>query len=731
MTFEGIVEVTSVFPGPIGGCAFWAKAEGKKRSSPFKVKYNVGIRNPRPGEIWEVKGQVRDYDQYNKQVVVHSANFKGLPTDHYVTRFLGVHPNFRGFGFGEKSAIKLVADIGAPELVKLLNNSDWKSISDARISESKAQRICEEWHDLKEETDLATFLCENKLDAELARQIIRLCKFDTVERLKRNPYALVALSNSEPKTLKTIATVAKAQRIESTDERALIGCVEFAMYKELKYGHTITELSTATAHIKTYLEMIGSTKSAKTAIKVALASKVVCVFEGDGVTYLQAISLAYIEQSVEKSLASLHKIQIQDDLLSSQKQLSTRIEQYSVEHESVHGWGLVEKQCQAVEMALTNRVSLLSGYGGTGKTAVLKAIYDLAQEMGVVVHVAALAGKAANRAKQSIRAEDDKVSTIHTMIKLMEGGSRFGVDICSDPLLIIDESSMIDISLICKLIKLFQGNPFRLLLVGDSAQLPPIGFGLFWHKLVESNAPHTRLTQVHRMLAGSALHQCAMKIRNGEIHKLPVYQGEKEGVYLMPHVADYVTAIVKLRKIFGNCMVLTSYASNRFKSSTKTLNPLVQTRVNPLREGEFLMRIGTTRLHKRDPVLATKNVHSMGIFNGMTGIVKTIECLDGKVTCHVKFDDEPMVNILSQEDCWEIGLRLAYLITIHKSQGSEYDNCAILMDSPHLERSGIYTALTRTKKLCILIGTNEQYNNAIRRPPSYEAIRSGFAPVFE
>jgi exodeoxyribonuclease V alpha subunit len=74
---------------------------------------------------------------------------------------------------------------------------------------------------------------------------------------------------------------------------------------------------------------------------------------------------------------------------------------------------------------------------------------------------------------------------------------------------------------------------------------------------------------------------------------------------------------------------------------------------------------------------------------------------------------------------------LAYLIIIHKSQGSEYDNCAILMDSNYLERIGIYTALTRTKKLCILIGTNEQYNNAIRREPSYAGIRSEFCPEFE
>jgi exodeoxyribonuclease V alpha subunit len=118
----------------------------------------------------------------------------------------------------------------------------------------------------------------------------------------------------------------------------------------------------------------------------------------------------------------------------------------------------------------------------------------------------------------------------------------------------------------------------------------------------------------------------------------------------------------------------------------------------------------------------------------MTGKVLSIEYesenFSGSACCRVQFDDIDEVLFLTRENCWEIGLQLAYLITIHKSQGSEYNECAIIIDSKRLERSGIYTALTRTKKLCILIGTNMQYNAAIMRPPSYKSIQSGFAPVF-
>jgi exodeoxyribonuclease V alpha subunit len=338
-----MVEITNVFPGPIGGCIFWGIAEGKKRSSPFKVSKKVGIRNPAIGERWHVKGQIRPYDQYNKQVAVHSAKFQGLPTDGYIARFLGVHPKFRGFDFGPKKAKKLVKDIGVSELIKLLNSGDWKAIADV-IIDSQAQRICEGWHDLKEETELVIFLSENKLDADLARQIIRLCKFDTVERLKRNPYALVALSNSKMQTLMTISAVAKSQGINAEDERALIGSVEFALYQELELGHTMTELAMATEAIKACLDMIGSEKHPEIAIQVALAAKAICILEEDETIYLQPISLAYIEQSVEKALTSLHKIPMQDDLFATRDLMPARIEQYSIEHKKNHGWGLVAKQ---------------------------------------------------------------------------------------------------------------------------------------------------------------------------------------------------------------------------------------------------------------------------------------------------------------------------------------------------------------------------------------------------
>src|SRR5690606_12155698 len=124
-----------------------------------------------------------------------------------------------------------------------------------------------------------------------------------------------------------------------------------------------------------------------------------------------------------------------------------------------------------------------------------------------------------------------------------------------DPLIIIDEASMIDMSLICNLLRTLEGKNFRMLLVGDTAQLPPIGFGLFYHKLVNSDAPQTKLTQVHRQADGSPLHEAAMAIRAKTSHNLLMYEGQAEGIYLLDSGDNAKESVVKLRSDI-NCMVL-------------------------------------------------------------------------------------------------------------------------------------------------------------------------------
>lgn len=724
MSFEAVVEVTSTFPSPLGGAIFKGLPVGERKAVSFRAARWVVSRIPETGEYWKIEGVIEPSREYGNVVIVKNAFLNELPASTFIGRLLKNHPAFRGFYFGKAKVDKLLTNIGDFALVGILNNDNHKALMDAGLNESLAIRVCERWAELKEETEVATFLSENKLDSALANQILRLCKYNTVARLKRNPFSLVALSKSTDKHFKTIWSVAKKLNISPDDERSIIGCVEIAFYRELERGNTIVEVDVAKDLVAKYLKIISSVISPSKALAMALEQKAICVLEQDNSTFLQLLSTAYIEQFVETALVKLSKKSLTKNLCSiNDKALVQRIKDYSEQLHVNLGYRLNEKQQKAVFMALTQRVSTLSGFGGTGKTTVLQAISDLAKTILVPIHVAALAGKAANRASQSI---GEDATTIHTLISKIRDDS---ISLKNDPLIVIDESSMVDISLACSLLRAFGNRGVRLLFVGDTAQLPPIGFGLFYHRLVETDISQTSLTEVYRQAEGSQLHTVAMNIRASKVHNLVQYDGQEEGVYLLDPGNDPRKTLIHLRRGI-DCSILTPYSSSRYETSTMNLNPRIQVMINRPDESKQSIALGNTIIGVGDPVIATKNCHEIGVFNGMSGIAVKIETVNNKVNCWVKFEGKDKALRLTKEYSWEVGLQLAYAITIHKSQGSEYDNCAIVIGSPLIENSAIYTAVTRTKKLCIIVGTQEQYNDAILRPARYKTIRSGFMPNF-
>ncbi|MDW7644813.1 MAG: AAA family ATPase [Desulfuromonadales bacterium] len=720
MRISEIVEVRNVWPSPFGGAMFKCVKAGGSRLFLCKAGYNVLARIPKESEFWKITGDMT-YTQENGVVCnVISAVVTGLPSDKYVGGLLKTHDAFRGFDFGLKKIDRLLDATADSDLVDMLNSGDWQSISNTGLSEKISKRVCEEWGKLKEERDLATFLHDHQLDSSLASKVIKMCSRNPMERLKNNPFSLLALSNATIRNLQDIAGIASRLGIDENDDRTLVGLVEFALYEALEDGSTIVEVDALRARISELSKLVGTTLPPDAAICAALKIKAVCVFTEDGKYFIQLIGVAYIEQSVEKKLSWLQKQPMQLRLKElSGGTLTEKVSAYNKRLRNSEGYSLTNQQCDAVEMALSNRLSLLSGFGGTGKTTVLKAIVELAEEFEIPVHVCALAGKAADRARQSINRE---TFTIHGLIyEIIKSNGK--VNKGSDPLIIIDESSMVDISLVRKFLSSFGDSPFKVLLVGDTAQLAPIGFGLFWHEMVKSDVPKVHLTKVHRQLAGSPLHNAAMHIREGQIHALEKYSGQEEGIYLLGSIGDPRVAIRDLMREV-DAVTLTSYSSDRIAGSSSQLNAYLQGELNSKRG--VSMGLATIALKTGDPVIATINNQALGIYNGMAGFVKSIVIDgDGTMGCNIKFDDRSSEILLSRDECFEVGLDLGYAITIHKSQGSEYESCIVCL-SKNLERSAIYTAVTRTKKLCIIVGTQQQYNDAVRGEPRYEQIQCGF-----
>jgi exodeoxyribonuclease V alpha subunit len=724
MTFESVVEICSTFPSPLGGAVFKGIPYGERKAKSFRAARWVVSRIPVAGEFWKVEGDIELSVKYGDVVIVKNAFLNELPASTYIGKLLKNHPAFRGFYFGKAKVDKLLSGIGDFALVDLLNKSDYKAVMDGGLSESLSIKVCDTWSELKEETEVATFLSENKLDSALANRILRLCRYDTVARLKRNPFALIALSKSTTRNFKTIWSVAKKLNISPNDERTTIGCVELAFYKELERGNTIVDIERAKFLVENTLKIVTSSVKPEKALTLALENKTICVLDQTGLTYLQLISTAFIEQYVENTLTDLNKKELVKNVFTlDDEQLKSRIKEYNDQLFLEHGYRLNAKQMQAVFMALTQRVSILSGFGGTGKTTVLRAISDLAKTILLPVHVAALAGKAANRASQST---GEEATTIHTLINQIK---RESIYIDSEPLIIIDESSMVDISLACSLLRVFGGNNVRLLFVGDTAQLPPIGFGLFYHRLVETSINQTELTDVQRQLTGSQLHSVAMAIRSSETQRLSSFTGQASGVYLLQPENGIRRTLIKLRRDI-DCVILTPYSNSKYETSTASLNPRIQSMINRPDESRPSLALGNTIINENDPVMVTKNSHELGVFNGMTGVVTKVETINSSIKCWVRFEGQKNSLQLSKESCWEVGLQLAYAMTIHKSQGSEYDVCVIVLGSPLIENSALYTAVTRTKKLCILVGTQQQYDEAIKRPARHKTINCGFMPKF-
>lgn len=726
MTFESVVEVKGAWHSPLGGAVFKATPVGKKRQCSFRAARWTISRTPAIGEFWKIKGDVQECSKYGDVIIVKDAFLHKLPSFNYLGNFLKSHSAFRGFYFGKAKIDALLKEVGEYALIGILNKANYLALVDGGLKEPVAQRLCEAWSGIKEETEVATFLSEHKLESSLAKKIVRLCKYNTVARLKRNPYSLLALSNANKRTFRTIFRVATKLGISPNDERALVGCVDYAMYSELDKSNTLVELDFLRELVGITLGWIKSDACQDDAIKLALEHKSICVFESQGVVYLQSLGAAYIEQFVEERLVELQQTPLTSNVFTeTESGLLERLEHYNIELEKKEGYPLNQKQKDAVIMALTNRVSVLTGFGGTGKTTCLKAIVDIAKTQLQQVVVAALAGKAANRASQSI---GDSAFTIHSLINSIKHKDGL-VALDSDPLIILDESSMIDISLICTFLKLFEKRNVRFLFVGDTAQLSPIGFGLFFHRLVETNVAQVRLTETHRQLHGSPLHRIAMSIRNNEVTPLAAFEGQASGVYLLTPEKNAYLSLIELRRDM-ECVILTPYSSGNFEASTTKLNPSIQSMINRLDETKPSLALGNTIIGVGDPVLATKNKGKEGIFNGMTGIVTAVQLVDNEMAVTILFDGRAKSVELTKDQCWEVGLQLAYAITIHKSQGSEYDVCAIVLGSPFIENSAIYTAVTRTKRLCILVGTQEQYNEAVTRPARYTTIKSGFNPSF-
>lgn len=671
------------------------------------------------GENIEAHGSYTDHPTYGRQFAVKSFEEKAPKDEMAIERYLG------------SGAIKGVGIALAARIVRRFKSDTFRIIEEEPerlaevkgISERKAMEIADQVNAKRDLRQAMIFLQQYGISTTLAVKIYNTYGQEIYGILKENPYRMA--DDVEGVGFRTADEIASRVGIRTDSDFRIRSGIQYALLQASNEGHTYLPMLELTQRASNLLQ-IEPEYIEKHYMNLAMDRKII-MRQVDDTTQIYASSFFYMEANTATMLKQLNAsfdvpdIEIEERLRQIEKQTKMDLDEHQVE---------------AVKEAVRNGLLVITGGPGTGKTTTINTIIRYFELEGMDIFLAAPTGRAAKRMSETTGFE---ARTIHRMLELnggMEGNAGFERNE-QNPLetdvIIIDEMSMVDISLMYSLLKAIAAGT-RLILVGDVNQLPSVGPGSVLKDIIDSNEFHTvKLTKIFRQASTSDIIVNAHKINRGE----PVSLDNKsmDFFFLKRYEADKIINVTlqlikqKLPKFVGaseyDIQVLTPMRKGLL--GVERLNGILQMYLNPADQRKREKEHGSTIFREGDKVMQTKNNYQLeweirskyglcidkgtGIFNGDMGIIEEIN--DFAETMTVSFDEGRMVEYpykLLDE------LELAYAVTIHKSQGSEYPAVVIpLLSGPRMlmNRNLLYTAVTRAKKCVTIVGNDTTFNQMI------------------
>ncbi|HPU41784.1 MAG TPA: ATP-dependent RecD-like DNA helicase [Acetivibrio clariflavus] len=688
---SGVVERITYVNEENGFCVIKIKSHGF--SDLVTVVGNLAAVNV--GSTLKLKGNWKFDSKYGRQ-------FNAIDYQETVPATIAGIEKYLGSGL-----IKGIGPVYARRIVKHFKEDTLRVIEEnpdallevEGIGQKRVDMIKKAWAEQKEIKNVMLFLQSNGVSTAYAVKIYKTYGNESINIVKSNPFRLA--DDIWGIGFKTADKIAQQLGFEKNSfERCKSGII-YVLNELSNDGHCYLKREQLVAEA---VKMLEAEESLVNATLDRMIEEKIVIFDEDNAVYLPA--LYYCETGVAKRIREILSEKSKISAINIDRIVTRIQEEYNISYDEV--------QLEAIRTAAASKFMVLTGGPGTGKTTTTLAIIKVYQKMGLKVLLAAPTGRAAKRMSETTGME---AKTIHRLLefKPAEGYQKNSENPLDCDVLIIDETSMVDIVLMYNLLKAV-ANETIVILVGDVDQLPSVGAGNVLKDIIDSGIVKViKLTRIFRQALGSVIITNAHRINKGE---MPILKGGRNSDFFYiqeeepTKIAETIKSLCSKRlpdyyKVDPINDIQVLCPMQRGEVGAQNLNNILQEALNP---GDVTIKYGGTIYRLKDKVMQVKNNYDKNVFNGDIGIISRIDMEDKTVT--INFDGNEVEYDVTELD----EVVLAYATTVHKSQGSEYKIVVAPFTMQHymmLQRNLLYTCVTRAKSVFVLVGSKKAIGIAV------------------